>query len=208
MTSPTAPAALPLKPASHHGAGPGRPREFCEVTALNAALQVFWQRGYEATTLDELTEAMGLSRSSFYGCFKSKHQTLLMAVQHYCDSNYHNLQSLASGVEPLSSVRSILRAMADPQGGRRGCFLVNCITALSPHDPEVIAISHHQMARVEALIAKQFAQAGIAPDLASSKARALLSMAMGATMLRKAGMDAGQIEAVLVAAEPLIVSIN
>jgi TetR/AcrR family transcriptional regulator, transcriptional repressor for nem operon len=210
MTSATDPAAqnrgsaTPLSAGG--GIGPGRPREFCEVAALDAALEVFWQRGYDATTLDELTEAMGLSRSSFYGCFKSKHHTLLAAVQHYCDVSFRRLQALAAGDSKHGNIRAILRAMADPHGGRRGCFLVNCITALSPHDPEVIAISHHQLARVEALIAAQFERSGLEPELAGSKARALLSMAMGATMLRKAGMDVGQIEAVLAAAEPLIVS--
>lgn len=205
MTSVHTPTTVPVS-ASQTGAGPGRPREFCEVAALSAALEVFWQRGYDATTLDELTDAMGLSRSSFYSCFKSKHHTLLAAIQHYCDSNFCRLQLLTAGGQAEKNVRAIVRAMADPQGGRRGCFLVNCISALSPHDPEVIAISHRQMARVEALIAGQFIQAGVGISLATAKARALLSMAMGATMLRKAGIEAGEIEALLAAAEPLIVS--
>jgi TetR/AcrR family transcriptional regulator, transcriptional repressor for nem operon len=211
MTSSSIPASgvtvpSPNTSAGHAGAGPGRPREFCEVAALNAALEVFWQRGYDATTLDELTEAMGLSRSSFYSCFKSKHQTLLAAVHYYCDSNFGRLQSLTAGREPHDNIRLIVRAMADPQGGRRGCFLVNCISALSPHDPEVAAIGHYQMVRIEALIAGQFSQAGLSAALAAAKARALLSLSMGATMLRKAGADAGQINAMLSAAEPLIVS--
>jgi TetR/AcrR family transcriptional regulator, transcriptional repressor for nem operon len=206
MSSPAAAATATNKPTPNIVIGPGRPREFCELEALNAALEVFWQRGYEATTLDELTEAMGLSRSSFYGCFKSKHHTLLAAVQQYCDAHYTQLQQLLVHERPLDNVRALLRAMVDPHGGRRGCFLVNCMTALSPDDQDVSAISHNQMARVATLMAGQFELANVSPELAQSKARALLSLAMGATTLRKAGVAADQIETLLAAAEPLIVS--
>jgi TetR/AcrR family transcriptional regulator, transcriptional repressor for nem operon len=69
-----------------------------------------------------------------------------------------------------------------------------------------MAIGHRQMVRVETLVVRQLTLAGIVPALATARARALLSMAMGATILRKAGVEAGGIDAVLSAAEPLIVS--
>lgn len=60
-----------------------RPREFDETEALNAALMVFWQKGYEGTTLDDLTGAMGINRPSLYGAFGNKEQLFRRVLAHY-----------------------------------------------------------------------------------------------------------------------------
>ncbi len=84
----------------------GRPRGFVPEAALQAALIVFWRQGYETTSLDDLTAAMGLSRSSFYAFFGSKHAVLMAAVQSYADEKFATLSAIvASGPEPVASVR-------------------------------------------------------------------------------------------------------
>ena len=60
-----------------------RPRAFEPDAAIDRALDVFWSKGYEATSLDDLCSATGLSRSSFYGTFGSKKNMLLKAVTRY-----------------------------------------------------------------------------------------------------------------------------
>ncbi|HEX9701827.1 MAG TPA: TetR/AcrR family transcriptional regulator, partial [Rhodospirillales bacterium] len=60
-----------------------RPREFETSEALNQAMQVFWTKGYEATSLADLIGAMNLSKSSFYDTFGSKHEVFLAAIEHY-----------------------------------------------------------------------------------------------------------------------------
>ena len=60
-----------------------RPREFDATEALSKAMDVFWTKGYEATSLCDLLEAMDLSKSSFYDTFGSKHEVFLDTIRYY-----------------------------------------------------------------------------------------------------------------------------
>ena len=60
-----------------------RPREFDTTEALSQAMQVFWSKGFKATSLNDLLDAMGLSKSSFYDTFGSKHEVFLETIEHY-----------------------------------------------------------------------------------------------------------------------------
>ncbi len=72
-----------MEKASHTAAKMGRPRQFDEDAALDAAMRVFWQKGYEGTSLDDLTEAMGINRSSLYSTFGDKQRLFRKVVQRY-----------------------------------------------------------------------------------------------------------------------------
>jgi AcrR family transcriptional regulator len=61
----------------------GRPREFCVEEALAAALRVFWKKGYEGTSLTDLTEAMGITRPSLYAAFGNKEALFRKALDLY-----------------------------------------------------------------------------------------------------------------------------
>ena len=63
----------------------GRPREFDIDDALDKAIEVFWRQGYEGTTLDDLTDAMQISRPSLYAAFGNKEATFKQAVARYAD---------------------------------------------------------------------------------------------------------------------------
>lgn len=178
-------------------ARPGRPRAFDRGEALRVALELFWRRGYEQTSLEELTAAMGISRSSFYACFESKHGLLLAAVDRYCDDSFEALRQVAGEAgDPARAAQALVFAIADPEGGRRGCFLANCVTELAPHDREVEALTRGQLERIQVLLAGILAGASGAEG-AAARAAALLSLALGATMLRKAGTSPEQIRALL-----------
>lgn len=66
-----------------HAAVRGRPREFCVDTALATALRLFWSKGYEGTSLSDLTEAMGITRPSLYAAFGNKEQLFRQALDLY-----------------------------------------------------------------------------------------------------------------------------
>jgi AcrR family transcriptional regulator len=69
--------------ASTTSAARGRPREFCVEEALSAALRVFWSKGYEGASLNDLTEAMGITRPSLYAAFGNKEALFRKALDLY-----------------------------------------------------------------------------------------------------------------------------
>jgi TetR/AcrR family transcriptional regulator, transcriptional repressor for nem operon len=106
----------------------GRPKNFDQVAALRSAMELFWQRGYAATSLDGLLGVMSLSKSSFYAEFKSKDALYLECLREYQQMIVEHLEQirLASG-----SVREFLEkifeeVIGDAQSGDpKGCFIVN-----------------------------------------------------------------------------------
>jgi TetR/AcrR family transcriptional regulator, transcriptional repressor for nem operon len=174
--------------------GPGRPRGYDEAAVLDAALKAFWDKGYEATSIEDLTSAMGISRSSFYSCFGSKHGVFLAALRSYSDDALAALAELSH--EPsVEAIPAMMSALADPEGGPRGCLLVNCITELAPRDDEIAAIGRRHLARIEQIFAT--ALSPDAPESAADRARALSALAMGTLTLRKSGLPPEEIKAAL-----------
>ena len=176
----------------------GRPRRFEPAQALQSALQVFWLQGFEATSLDDLTRSMGLSRSSFYACFGSKQAVFKRAVEQYADDYFSALCTAASAeADPIAGALALLARVADSEGGTQGCFFVNTVTELAPHDPDLTHYCQSHIARVAQLLSSLLVQAGFTPALAEDRAGAALALVMGLITLRKAGIPAQRIQALL-----------
>ncbi len=120
-----------------------RPREFNPDEALEQAMQAFWSKGYEATSLSDLTRAMGISRSSFYETFGSKHALFLDAIERFGDTTVERSVAGLEGDGPArAAIAQVFGRIVDnaiARGDRRGCFVCNCATEVSPHDPEAAA---------------------------------------------------------------------
>ena len=104
-----------------------RPREFDEGQVLETVLKTFWARGYEGTSIEDLTQATGLARASLYGAFGDKGRLFERAIAHYME----RLAGLTALVTETASVREGLRKLLDrwieiacPKSGPRGCFLL------------------------------------------------------------------------------------
>lgn len=187
--------------------GPGRPRGFDCDAALDAGVELFRRRGFEASSLEALTEAMGISRSSFYAAFGSKHGVLIAALERYSSERLATLGAIAARPDPAPA---LLRALSGLAEDASGCLLVNCVTELAPRDPEVAALGARHLEAIEAVLARALG-AGQDRDQdpdreaeAQLRARALFAFALGAQTLRKAGRPAAEIEALLAWAEPLL----
>ncbi|OZC44405.1 TetR/AcrR family transcriptional regulator [Rhodococcoides fascians A21d2] len=88
----------------------GRPRQFDEDRALEAAMVLFWENGYEATSLAQLRSSMGMSSASFYGAFGSKEGLFAAVVQRYIDSYGRATAPLADeSMDPRDALEKTLR---------------------------------------------------------------------------------------------------
>lgn len=118
----------------------GRPREFDESSAVNAAMRVFWEKGYEGASLDDLTEAMGINRSSLYSTFGDKEGLFRRVIEQYKSGPLSFLP--AALAEPSARrvvealLRSSVRFLADPNHPR-GCLSVQGAMACGTGNEEV-----------------------------------------------------------------------
>ena len=130
----------------------GRNFEFNREETLNKAMQVFWQKGYKATSMKDLVDEMGIQPGSIYNSFGDKHSLFLEAVRHYGDVVTTNaLKSLEGEGSPLQNLRNFFNDMVSLPGDKkcRGCLIVNSVVELSPHDKETAKIVKSIMKRIE-----------------------------------------------------------
>ena len=115
-----------------------RPREFDTLEVLGKAMNVFWTKGYKATSLNDLIKAMGLSKSSFYLTFGSKNEIFLNTIEHYKNTITAQITSVARLNSPARKLIESLfnRAVSriTEEGGQRGCFLNNCAVEVALND--------------------------------------------------------------------------
>jgi AcrR family transcriptional regulator len=121
-----------------------RIRGFDETEVLDKALQVFWQQGYEGTSLNDLLDATGLTKSSLYATFGSKEDLFHRIVERYLSKHVEFRQACAlAEPTPRRIVERLLYGMADLHAGSRtppGCLITGAALACSP---ETEAIRQH-----------------------------------------------------------------
>ncbi|GIG70996.1 TetR/AcrR family transcriptional regulator [Phytomonospora endophytica] len=128
----------------------GRPRQFSEERAVDAAMRVFWSQGYEATSTQDLCAATGLGRSSIYNTFRSKHDLFTRSLEHYFAITSATLDEIvASGGSASARLRRLLDITVEEAAGqgRDGCFAVNCTVELGPRDEAVDAMLNRERDR-------------------------------------------------------------
>ncbi|TWT08766.1 TetR/AcrR family transcriptional regulator [Reyranella sp. CPCC 100927] len=119
----------------------GRPRDFDETHALDAAMRAFWDRGYHATSIGELVDATGVHRNSLYATFGDKKTLFLRALDAYIDGALQRFEEKLAPPRPaLEALKEALvhyaRIVATP-AGPRGCFVTNTTIELLPQDKDV-----------------------------------------------------------------------
>jgi TetR/AcrR family transcriptional repressor of nem operon len=124
------------------GARRGRPREFDNATVLAALVDLFWQKGFGATSMTDIVEVSGLSKSSLYNSFGSKEELFGQALDLYIEQRTALVAAvLRDGSAGLDDIDAFLDAIA-PQAGdvgdSRGCLAVNTSTELGSCGPAIV----------------------------------------------------------------------
>src|SRR5579872_4116757 len=106
----------------------GRPREFDLDHALDAATELFWRKGYDAASLAELTNAMGIGPPSFYSAFQSKEELFHRIVQRYSTAQSKVIDEALAKLNPVEIIRTLMDGIAtlftDPRYVP-GCLIMN-----------------------------------------------------------------------------------
>jgi len=169
-------------------------------------MQVFWLHGYEATSLQDLLKAMGLSKSSLYQGFGGKKELFLQCIQLYCRQRGDRWRSLLQGAGSGYNFIETLLISAGSDGKmsevRRGCLLMNTATELSHKDPEVGARVGVAFDGLRALLKGAVASAQKDGDIAADKdpdvlASYLLTCLGGIKTMVKGGMGPAEARSVV-----------
>ncbi|WP_321890091.1 MULTISPECIES: TetR/AcrR family transcriptional regulator [Paraburkholderia] len=117
-----------------------RPREFDAAEVLHKAMGVFWQKGYESTSVVDLVDATGLGKSSLYGAFGGKHELFLAAFDAYRNDRVRDMRNILEHGPARHSIETFFRMIVtdahSPQFSN-GCMSINQAVEMAPRDPEV-----------------------------------------------------------------------
>lgn len=130
-----------------------RPKEFDPDRALEKAIDMFWCQGYEATTMQDLVDAMGINRQSIYDTFGDKHALFVTALQHYGDVQIASIvQTLESPGSAKAAIRQLFSNIVDRRSHSQsynGCMMVNSTVELAARDPAIERQANNDVVRTE-----------------------------------------------------------
>jgi TetR/AcrR family transcriptional regulator, transcriptional repressor for nem operon len=189
-----------------------RPREFDEEAVLDAAVECFWTRGYEATSVRDLIDRTGLTGASLYNAFGDKRSLYQKALGHYVAGSLVNRIDRCEKLPPREAIGAffseiVKRSLGDRQ--QKGCMLVNAALDVAPRDREFQEIVAAVLVRIEKFFLERVraGQAdGSIPRLTPAEdiARHFLGVLMGVRVLARVRPERRLLEGVVAPALRLL----
>jgi TetR/AcrR family transcriptional regulator, transcriptional repressor for nem operon len=175
-----------------------RTKEFEPEKALDSAMDLFWRRGYEATSVHDLLAEMGIGRGSMYGTFGDKRALFLAALDRFEETRVSRANEILES--STSAVQGIKRLFETTIEGlvayepRRGCLLANTAVELAPHDEEVAGRISRYVGRTEEAFEQALVRGRATGEIPADKdpkalARFLVNTLHGVRVLARAGVD-------------------
>jgi TetR/AcrR family transcriptional repressor of nem operon len=156
----------------------GRPKDFDETAVLDKAVDIFWKKGYEATSLEELLAAMGMGKGSMYHNFGNKREVFKLALNRFNQKFGGWLEEeLARAKDPIAFIREYFKRI--PKQGaddhKKGCFLGNTVAELACIDPGLEKMAAEHLERIENIFFKHVKDAQQSGKLKSKEDARLLA---------------------------------
>ncbi|MFG7945510.1 TetR/AcrR family transcriptional regulator [Streptomyces cacaoi] len=178
----------------------GRPRAFDKDRTLQRAVELFWSRGYGATSIQDLVDALAVERGSLYGAFGDKRRFYLDAVRLYWEVYERHLVAALDTVPLLPALREILThparldELVTDMGAPQGCLVGNTAAELVPHDSEATELVAHSYGRFTELVTEALRRAQATGEVTDSarpeaQARLLLYVVQGLSLVSRAESD-------------------
>ncbi|VCU61107.1 Transcriptional regulator, TetR family [Tritonibacter mobilis] len=167
--------------------GRGRPRKFDERAVRQTIMETFWQKGYAATSLDDLSKATGLVRPSLYAAFGNKEEMFLRAMDDFVIRVQGDLnRQVPRDATPEDALRIIYTAMLEiySRAQARGCLVFSTAVAEAPTHPEIRSRLAQRLVQTDAQFRRLFDH--IAPDAPEGARQAAAEMA--AAVLHSLGL--------------------
>lgn len=167
-------------------------KSFDESDVIEQAMEVFWEKGYAATSISDITDATGIKRGSLYNAFEGKDDLFLQSLLKY-DSGRRKerLRQLEKIDDPRESISrffdfAVQRALKDPH--KKGCLLINTALECEQHDDEVRKIVRDASREMSAFFEKQIRRGqklGVIPSTIEPRetGRALYALLVGIIVL-------------------------
>jgi TetR/AcrR family transcriptional repressor of nem operon len=175
-----------------------RTKEFDPDVALRRALELFWERGYAATSMADLVEHLGLARASIYATFGGKHDLYVRALGRYLEERDPSVVEVLAQPGPvLPAIRALVTAYVDEclaDRRQRGCMVVNAAVELAPWDRQVARCVQASWRTLETALASALTRARAQGEIDANQdppalARFLLVVLQGLRVLGRGDPD-------------------
>jgi TetR/AcrR family transcriptional repressor of nem operon len=190
----------------------GRPLEFDPNSALDEAMKLFWEQGFESTTIQDLEQRTGLARTSLYNTFGSKRELFSLALARYqrllADQMLVSLEQGEDGLLDLHKffdlvARELKRSTTTP-----GCLMVNSMTEFGGTDAEVVGQAEAYLARFRNGIASTLNRAAARGEIAKKgideKAALLVGLLLGINVIARASVKGTGVSSLVKSAHALL----
>lgn len=187
-------------------AGMARTKDFDEDRAIDAAVDCFWQHGYETSSVRDLADAMKIGGTSLYNAFGDKRALFRRSLERYANrSMRERIARLQAAHRPREAIEAFLREIVDrslSDRDRKGCLLVNSALDVAPHDAELGRVVAGYLDEIRQFFGRNLAAARRAgqvprrldPDDAATH---LLGVVIGIRVLARTGARRKALEAVV-----------
>jgi TetR/AcrR family transcriptional regulator, transcriptional repressor for nem operon len=162
-----------------------RTKEFNPDKSLDAAIEVFWESGYERASLDALMDKMGVARQGLYDTFGDKRALYLKALERYRERHQGYFREILDGDRSVK--KGFTRIFSDlveesRREHERGCLLLNANVELSAHDEEVTKLLRENKAAVEEIFSRSLRRARKRGEISAKKDPDALALFLATTI--------------------------